>query len=73
MKTEGIKMDDEINRFYLDDGTKIDPNLIPKPGLCITCAKDDDATEPALCILTRIDQMDDDEFICHAYEPKRSF
>ncbi|MBN2012037.1 hypothetical protein JW960_22100 [candidate division KSB1 bacterium] len=66
-------MDDEIDGFYLDDGTKINPNLVPKPGLCVTCANDDDAIEPELCILTRIDQMEDNDFKCYAYEPKRSY
>ncbi len=64
-------MDDEIDGFYLDDGTKVDPNLIPKPGLCISCAKDDDPAEEVLCTLNRIDQMDDDDFKCYAYEPKQ--
>ena len=61
-------MDDEINGFYLDDGTKVDPNLIHKPGLCLTCANDNDPAQEMLCTLTRIDQMDDDEFICEAYK-----
>ena len=38
-------MKDEIDGFYDDDGTKIDPNLIPKPGLCISCIHDDDPSE----------------------------
>lgn len=62
-------MDNEIDGFYLDDGTKVDPNLVPKPGLCLTCAKDNDPREEMLCTLNRIDQMDDDDFICGAYEP----
>ena len=67
---EGQKMDNEINGYYLDDGTKIDPNLIPKPGLCLTCKKDDDPDEEILCTLTRIDERDKPEFVCYAYEPK---
>lgn len=68
-------MAEEINGFYLDDGTKIDPNLIPKPGLCVTCLNDnsDDPEENILCTLNRIDQQNDNEFICHAYKPKPSF
>lgn len=64
--------DDEISGFYLDDGTKVDPNLIPKPGLCLTC-RIDDSTDPeddVLCTLTRIDQMNEPEFECAAYVPK---
>jgi len=45
-------MSDEIHGFYRDDGTKINPELIPKPGLCITCKKDDACgEEEILCIL----------------------
>lgn len=32
-------MENEIDGFYLDDGTKVAPNLIPKPSLCISCIK----------------------------------
>ena len=64
-------MDDDINGFYLDDGTKVDPNLVPKPSLCSTCIKDDDATEEIFCTMTRIDQMDEPEFICHAYQERK--
>ena len=63
-------MDYDSDGFYLDDGTKVDPNLIPKPGLCISCANDDNPSEEILCILTRIDQQNDIEFICAAYKPK---
>jgi len=66
-------MEDEIGGFYLDDGTKIDPNLIPKPGLCISCMKDDDPSEEILCTLTRIDQMEDSEFKCFAYQQKQKY
>ena len=30
-------MKDEISGFYDDDGTKINPELILNPGLCVTC------------------------------------
>ena len=33
----------EINGFYDDDGNKINPSLVPKPGLCIICKNDDAA------------------------------
>lgn len=64
-------MNDAIDGFYDDDGTKINPELVPKPGLCITCKKDDlGKNEERLCILTRNDQRNEDEFKCDAYEPK---
>ena len=57
-------------RFFDDDGTEITPDLVPKPGLCLSCIKDDDPREEVLCILTRHDQKDEDEFRCFAYTPK---
>jgi len=66
-------MKDEIDGFYDDDGTKIDPNLIPKPGLCISCIHDDDPSEEMLCTMNRIDQMNKSEFKCDAYKPTSSF
>lgn len=62
--------EDEISGFYNDDGTKIDPNLIKKPSLCTTCKKDDELKEEMFCILNRIDQQGEDEFICGAYVSK---
>ena len=62
-------MDDNIDGFYLDDGTKVDPNLIDKPSLCISCRKNNDPSEEIICTLTRIDQQGESEFICHAYSP----
>ena len=29
-------------KFYDDDGTEINADLIPKPDLCVTCKKDND-------------------------------
>ena len=65
-------MENNMDGFYLDDGTKVDPNLIPKPGLCVTCLNNDDPSEEIACILTRIDQMDNENFTCAAYRPKRA-
>ena len=68
MKEEA--MSDNPIKFYDDDGTEINPDLIPKPAMCATCAKDDLPKEEHLCALTRFDQQDEDEFLCEAYEPK---
>lgn len=62
--------DDKPN-FFRDDGTEINPDLIPKPSLCVSCKKDNDPDEETLCILTRADQQDEAKFICEAYEPAR--
>ncbi|MBM4136641.1 MAG: hypothetical protein FJ241_07395 [Nitrospira sp.] len=64
-------MRDEMAGFYNDDGSKINPELVPKPSLCVTCKKDDAGEkEEILCILTRNDQRDEKNFECDAYESK---
>ena len=64
-------MPDEISGIYDDDGTKIDPETVPKPSLCLTCRKDDEGGEERiLCLLNRNDQKDEPEFECEAYDPK---
>jgi hypothetical protein len=63
-------MNDNHPKFYNDDGTEVNPDLIPKPSLCITCKKDELRDEEMLCDLTRMDQQGKDELICGAYEPK---
>ncbi|MHC4950042.1 MAG: hypothetical protein ACYTEU_03515 [Planctomycetota bacterium] len=63
--------DDNILKFFHDDGTEVNPDLIPKPSLCISCKKDElSGKENILCDLNRMDQHGEDEFICVAYEPK---
>jgi len=60
----------EVNGFYNDDGTKVDIETIPTPGLCITCKKyfSDDWEQNLLCNMNRHDQKDDNDFICGAYD-----
>ena len=55
-------------RFYRDDSSEINPELVSKPSLCVTCKSDNNAEEEILCILTRDDQRDEEVFICDAYE-----
>ncbi len=62
---------DEKWRFYNDDGTEINPELVPIPSLCLTCVNYDDPEEEILCILTRADQQDEEEFCCFAYKAKK--
>ena len=64
-------MNDSPMRFYDDDGTEVNPDLIAKPSLCTTCAKDDDPAEETLCTLNRFDQQGEEEFQCYAYVPKK--
>lgn len=61
-------MNDNLPKFYNDDGTEVNPDLIPKPSLCISCRKDELQDEEVLCNLTRMDQQGQDEFICGAYQ-----
>ena len=64
-------MDNNQPKYFNDDGTEFNPDLIPKPSLCISCKKDGlPGEEEILCDLTRADQQGEDEFICEAYEPK---
>ncbi len=64
-------MTDPTPKYFDDDGTEINPDLIPKPDLCITCKKDGQpGEEEILCNLTRADQQGEEEFICEAYEPR---
>jgi hypothetical protein len=53
-----------------DDGNELNPDLIAKPDLCVSCAKDGDPNEEILCNLNRLDQVDEDVFKCFAYEPR---
>ncbi len=64
-------MNDNQPKFFHDDGTEVNPDLIPKPDLCIRCRKDGiGGEEDILCILNRMDQMGEPDFKCYAYEPK---
>ncbi len=53
--------------YFDDDGTEINPDLYPKPQLCLSCKKNEDPKEEFLCNLTRLDQRDQPEFKCFAY------
>ena len=60
---------EQYGGFYDDNGNAINPDLFPKPQLCMGCRKNDlGGMEEILCTLNRMDQKDSDEFICGAYE-----
>lgn len=65
---------EEINGFYDDDGNKINPEMVKKPGLCLLCKKNemDDAMENLLCTMNRYDQRNKEEFECGVFEKKRN-
>ncbi len=67
----GIEPVQVISGYFDDDGTEVNSDLVPKPGLCLTCKKDNaSGKEEILCILTRNDQKGERDFECEAYEPK---
>ena len=61
---------DDKPHYFDDDGTEFNPDLAPKPALCVSCAKDGNPKEEILCNLTRLDQQGEPEFQCFAYEAK---
>ena len=57
-------------KFYDDDGTEINPDLIPKPDMCITCAKDDvPGKKEMLCTLNHADQQGEPDFFVMHMNP----
>lgn len=62
----------QVRGFFDDDGYEINPDLIKKPALCITCLNDDDPNKKMFCDLTRYDQKDDDGFKCFAYKARKT-
>lgn len=56
--------------YFDDNGNRLNPDLIPRPQLCLSCTKDEDPHEEILCNLTRLDQRNEAVFTCYAYEPK---
>lgn len=59
-------------RFFDDDGSELNPDLVAKPSLCTSCQKDDDPSQFDLCDLNRLDQQGEEEFQCGEYAPKDS-
>ena len=56
--------------FYDDDGNEINPDLVPRPPLCLICKRNDwGGMEEILCTMNRLDQRDDEEFKCGVFEP----
>lgn len=56
---------------YFDaDGNPRNPDIVPKPSLCISCKHDDDPAQEIPCTLTRLDQQGEENFRCEAYVGK---
>lgn len=60
---------DRVDGFFNDDGRAFEPDLIAKPDLCVSCAKDGAPKEEVPCALTRADQRGEDVFLCFGYVP----
>jgi hypothetical protein len=66
-----MESDYELPMMYFDDdGTPVNPDLFPKPSLCLTCKLDDQPSEQLLCNLTRLDQRQEEVFRCFGYKKK---
>ena len=48
-----------MTAYFHDDGTEFNPDLMPKPGLCVICRKGDMPDQEILCNLNRSDQDED--------------
>ena len=58
----------KIAGFFDDDGYEVTANDFDKPSLCVICTNNNDPKQELLCNMTRFDQKDAKEFICHAYK-----
>ena len=54
-------MENESN-YFDDNGTPLNPNLFPKPHLCLSCKRNLDESEEILYNLTRLDQRFESKF-----------
>jgi hypothetical protein len=57
--------------FFRDDGTEINPDLIAKLSLCVSCRKEQDSNEEVPFTLTRVDQQGGKRVWALPFEPKR--
>lgn len=60
----------KISGYFDDDGYEINPDLIKKPSLCLTCINDDNPNKEILCQMTRHDQKNNEDFVCFAFLKK---
>jgi hypothetical protein len=54
--------------LFNHEGGEINPDLVTKPTLCISCTKNDDPSEEVFCILNRLGQEETEIFHCNAYK-----
>ena len=58
-----MSMAERIHGYFNDDGTPVNPDLMPKPGLCATYRKDDQPDQEAACHLIRMEQQGEERFV----------
>jgi hypothetical protein len=61
-------MFEKKNFIFNSQGGEINPDLVVKPPLCISCKKNDDPSEEVFCILNRVGQQETEGFHCNAYQ-----
>jgi hypothetical protein len=64
-------MTDKGPRYFDDDGTEFNPDLVPVPDLCVSCTKNEihDGKEEMLCNVVRLGGQKEKVFLCFAYSP----
>lgn len=60
-------MTEKMEGYFDGDGTPMNPDLAPKPSLCVMCRYEGDSKQEVLCNLTRLDQQGDDDFHCDSF------
>jgi hypothetical protein len=67
---EDLEGEEPLDGYFDDDGNRLNPDLVPKPALCLLCRHDDDPNQLIECNLNRLDQDGEKDFKCAAYKPK---
>ncbi|MDR4504090.1 MAG: hypothetical protein MRK01_04755 [Candidatus Scalindua sp.] len=65
-----MKTPDDRLKYFDDDGNEVNPDLISKSSLCVSCVKVEDPKEEMRCNLNCLDQQSEEDFECFAYESK---
>lgn len=71
-ETDANSTDEPHLQYFDDDGSEINPDLISKPSLCLSCRHDNDPEQEVLCNLNRMDHQDDQDFKCGAFDTQKN-
>jgi hypothetical protein len=61
-------MFEKKSRLFNNHSDEVNPDLINKPPMCLSCKKNDDPSEEVFCILNRVGQQETGAFHCNAYQ-----